>query len=456
MNTGSHLERQTDVVIVGAGLAGLTAAHKLHAAGVDVLVVEARDRVGGRTHTVQASDGTLIDLGGQWIGPGQDRLAALAEEVGSATFLTHDVGNNIEYHQDERSVYAGAIPMGDPLATMELVERMLNLNTMAYEVPLEAPWTAPQAVAWDGQTVQSWIEQNISAPRAQALVTLAVRSIFCVEPRDLSLLHFLFYIHSAGSLNNLVGVTRGAQESHFHEGAQSVSNKVAAALGERVVLNTPIHTVSQDAQGVRVVADALAISAKRTILAIPPVLAGRLRYQPAMPALRDQLTQHMPMGTVIKVQCLYPTPFWRDAGFSGQMTNNEGMVSITFDNSPASGTPGVLLGFVEGEAARIWGERDPAERQEAVITYLVDYFGARAAQPFDYLEKYWAAEEYSRGCYSGVMTPGSWTAYGKALREPVGRVHWAGTETATVWNGYMDGAVQSGERAAEEVLAALG
>jgi monoamine oxidase len=448
-------ERKADVVVVGAGLAGLTAARKLHVAGVDVLVVEARDRVGGRTHTIQARDGTPIDVGGQWIGPGQDRLATLAAEVGAATFLTHDTGNNIEFYQGELSVYSGAIPMGDPEATMEVVERMLNLNMMAYEVPLEAPWTAPQAAVWDAQTVATWIEHHITSPRAQALMELAVRSIFCVEPRELSLLHFLFYIHSAGDLNALVGVTNGAQERRFHEGAQSISIKMAAALGERVILNTPIHSIIQEQNAVRVVADTLAVTARRAVVAIPPVLAGRLRYQPGMPALRDHLTQRMPMGTVFKIHCLYSTPFWREEGLSGQVTNNDGLVSITFDNSPASGTPGVLLGFVEGEAARIWGERDVSERQKAVLACLAGYFGERAAHPMEYIEKYWATEEYSRGCYSGTMPPGVWTSFGKALREPVGRLHWAGTETATTWNGYMDGAVQSGERAAAEVLQAL-
>ncbi len=448
-------ERRARVVIVGAGLAGLSAARQLHAQGVDVLVIEARDRVGGRTSSLPASDGTLIDVGGQWIGPGQERIAALAQAVGATTFPTHDTGNNIAFHAGERHTYSGAIPMYDSAATMELVEHMLSLNMMSYEVPLEAPWTAPEAATWDAQTVETWLDHNITSPRARDLLALGVRSIFCVEPGDLSLLHFLFYVHSAGNLHTLISVTRGAQEQRFHDGAQSVANKVAAALGDRVILHAPIHSVTQDEHGVRVIGDTLAVTAERAIIALPPALAGRLRYQPAMPALRDHLTQSMPMGSVIKIQCLYPTPFWRDEGWSGQVTNNDAPVSITFDNTPADGSPGVLLGFVEGKEARIWGERSLEERREAVIACLVDYFGEQAAQPYDYVEKYWAADEYARGCYAGYMPPGVWTAYGRALREPVGRMHWAGTETATVWNGYMDGAVQSGERAAAEVFQAL-
>lgn len=454
--TNAPAERAADVVIVGAGLAGLTAARRLVAQGVDVLVVEARDRVGGRTYTRPAKDGTLLDLGGQWVGPMQSQILALAQEVGSTIFPMYNTGNNIQQVRGERHTYSGAIPMADPMATMEAVEQMLNLSTMAQVVPLEAPWDAPLVAEWDAQTVETWMQANVTEPGAQALLTLAVRAVFSVEPRDLSLLHMLFYIHSAGNLNNLVGVTRAAQESRFHEGAQSVSNKVAQALGERVILNTPVRSVFQDDAGVRVVGETLSVRAQRAIIAIPPTLAGRLHYQPLLPALRDQMTQRMPMGTVIKVQCVYPTPFWRADGFSGQVTCDSAMVSITYDNSPESGAAGVLLGFVEGDEGRRWGDRDPAERRAAALHCFVDYFGPQAAEPIDYVEQIWSREEFSRGCYAGYFGPGGWTMYGKALREPIGRLHWAGTETATVWNGYMDGAVQSGYRAADEIVAALG
>ena len=316
------------------------------------------DRVGGRTYTRPASDGTLLDLGGQWIGPTQHRLAALAQELGITTFPTYVEGQNIEYRNGQRTLYAGAIPTHDPLAAMEAVEAMLELNLMANEVPLEAPWKAPQAAQWDAQTVASWMEANIPSAGTRDLLTLAVQAVFSAEPRDLSLLHFLFYVHSGGSLNELVSVTRGAQESRFHGGAQLISLKMAESLGERVLLNAPVHTVGQDEQGVRVESDPLTVTAQQAIIAIPPTLAGRLRYRPKLPALRDQLTQRVPMGTVIKVQCLYEQPFWRDVGLSGQVTSDDGLVRITFDNSPASGSTGVLLGFIEGDEGRIWGSRE--------------------------------------------------------------------------------------------------
>ena len=449
-------ERRTEVAIVGAGIAGLTTARRLADAGVDVLVLEARDRVGGRVYTRPAGDGTLLDLGAQWIGPTQQHLAQLAAELGIATFKTYDSGNNVEYRQGQRTTYSGPIPTADPLASADIIEAMLNLTTMSTQVPLDAPWRASQAATWDAQTAGTWIETNVTSEGARNLLTLAVQAVFSAEPHDLSLLHVLFYIHSAGGLMDLLGVTAGAQESRFVGGAQQIPIKLAEALGERVVLGVPIWRVAQDATSVRLEGESLAVRADRVVITIPPALAGRLRYSPQLPGLRDQLTQRMPMGTVIKVHSIYDTPFWREAGLTGQASSDSGALRITFDNSPEDGSRGALLGFIEGDEGRYWGQRSPEERRTAVLDCLVNYFGEAAGHPNEYVEQSWVEEEYTRGCYAGYMPPGVWTAYGEALRTPVGRLHWAGTETATVWNGYMEGALLSGERAAAEVLTALG
>ncbi len=448
--------RRTEVIVVGAGFAGLAAARALVAAGVDVIVLEARDRVGGRVWTRPAADGTPLDLGAQWIGPTQRRLAALADELCIATFKTHDTGDNIQYHRGERLRYSGAIPTHDPLVSADVVEALLALNIMAGSVPLDAPWTAPDAADWDTQTFETWLRASVASEGARELVRLAINAVFSVEPRDVSLLHVLFYIHSAGGLVDLIGVTGGAQESRFVGGAQPIANRMAEALGERVILNAPVHTIAQDERGVRVEAGGGALTAERAILALPPTLAGRLRYRPALPGYRDQLTQRVPMGSVIKIQCIYDTPFWRDDGLSGQATSDTGAARITFDNSPSGGAPGVLLTFVEGDEGRYWSRQPVAARRAAVLGSLARYFGERAGQPREYIEQSWAEEEYTRGCYAGFLPPGVWTAYGEALRAPSGRLHWAGTETATVWNGYMEGALQSGERAAAEAVAAMG
>ena len=448
-------ERTADVVIVGAGLAGLAAARSLVAAGVRPLVLEARDRVGGRTWTVRSEAGIAIDLGGQWIGPSQRRMAALVRELGLTTYKTFDTGLNVQYRQGERTTYSGAIPSGDPLVTGDVIEAMLTLNEMASAVPLERPWAAADAGEWDSQTLATWMEANVASAGARALLTLGIEAVFSAEPRDLSLLHVLFYIHSAGGMMDLLAVTGGAQESRFHEGAQSVAIAMALALGDRVALGAPVRAVSQDERGVRLHAEGVTARARRAIIAVPPTLAGRLRYEPALPGYRDQLTQRVPMGTVAKIQCVYPTAFWRADNLTGQASSDTGAVRVTFDNSPESGEPGVLLGFVEGDEGRAWGRLEASARRAAVLLSLERYFGERAAQPIEYFEQSWAEEEYTRGCYAGYMPPGVWTTFGEALRAPVGRIHWAGTETATEWNGYMDGAIQSGERAATEVIDAL-
>jgi monoamine oxidase len=452
--TGS--ERRTEVAIVGAGIAGLMAARRLADAGVDVLVLEARERVGGRIYTRPGRDGTLLDLGAQWIGPTQRHLTQLATELGVATFKTYDTGNNVEYRKGQHTTYSGPIPTADPVASADIIEAMLNLTTMATQVPLDAPWQAPDAAVWDTQTAGTWIDMNVASDGARNLLTLAVQAVFSAEPHDLSLLHVLFYIHSAGGLIDLLGVTAGAQESRFVGGAQQVPIKLAEALGERVLLGVPIGRVTQDETSARLEGDAISVRADRAIITLPPALAGRLRYTPQLPGLRDQLTQRMPMGTVIKVHCIYDTPFWREAGLTGQASSDSGAVRITFDNSPEDGSRGVLLGFIEGDEGRSWGQRSAEERRAEVLACLVRYFGEAAGRPTDYVEQSWVEEEFTRGCYAGYMPPGVWTAYGEALRAPVGRLHWAGTETATVWNGYMEGALLSGERAAAEVLAALG
>ena len=163
----------------------------------------------------------------------------------------------------------------------------------------------------------------------------------------------------------------------------------------------------------------------------------------------------MPQGTVVKCFAVYDEPFWRRDGLTGQGASDAGPVRVTFDNSPPDGSPGVLLGFLEGDWARRLIRLPAWERRSLVLDTFRRLFGPRAGVPEHYLEKSWADEEYTRGCYGAAMTTGAWTAFGEALRAPVGPIHWAGAETATVWSGYMEGAVRSGESAATDALAAL-
>jgi monoamine oxidase len=463
---------EADVAIVGAGLAGLVAARRLEAAGLRPLVLEARERVGGRVLNEEIGEGKVVEVGGQWIGPGQERIAALAAELGVGTFPTHDEGRHLLEIGGRRTSYAGALTDArvellrdlsravSPLALADLELARARLDRMARQVPLEEPWSAPKARRWDEQTFASWLRRNTRTAAARTLLELATEAVWAAEPADVSLLHVLFYAHSGGGFNRLLGTGGGAQQDRFHGGSQRLPLLLAERLGsERLRLGAPVRRIEHDG-GVVLHADggsngSLTVRAKRAIVAVPPTLAGRIAYDPPLPALRDQLTQRMPQGTVIKTMAIYEKPFWRADGLSGQAATDVGPARVVFDNSPPDGSPGVLLGFLEGRLAREWGARPAAERQEAILAGHARLFGERAAHPERFVERVWADEEWTRGCYGCLMTTGGWTEYGRALRAPIGRLHWAGAETATVWNGYMDGAVQSGERACEEVVNAL-
>lgn len=448
---------EADVAIVGAGLAGLTAARRLVDAGVEPVVVEARDRVGGRTLNHDIGDGKVVEVGGQWVGPTQRRVLTLAQELGVDTFPTHDDGDNVIEWRGDLKRYRGAIPRINPAILADVAQAQVRLDRMARRVPLEAPWEADRARRWDAQTFATWLHRNVATAGARTLLELAVEAVLAQAPADLSLLHVLFYTHSGGGFDSLIGTSGGAQQDRFVGGSQLVALRVAEALGsERIALATPVRRIAHGADGVTVAGDGVELRARRAIVALPPALAGRIAYDPPLPGYRDQLTQRMAQGSVIKCMAIYAEPFWRAEGLTGQATSDIGPVRVTFDNSPPDGAPGVLLGFLEGPQARALGRRTPAERRDAVVGCFTRLFGPRAASPDAYVERVWADEEWTRGCYGCAMPTGAWTEFGPALRARVGPLHWAGAETATVWSGYMDGAVSSGERAAADIIAALG
>jgi monoamine oxidase len=449
-----------DVVVVGAGLAGLTAARELHNAGRSVIVLEARNRVGGRCLSRSLGPGAsdVANLGATWIGPTQHKIQALMAELGIGKFPTYSTGKLLWYENGKATPYTGTVPPANPVAVLQVGELTIpQLDRMANTVPLDAPWAAPNAVEWDSMTVDTWTKQNVNTFDGQKLIALAVEAVLSVEPRDVSLLYFLFYVHAAGGVNPLVANAGdgGAQDFRVTRGTQRISIKIAHQLGKRVFLRRPVRRIDHGPRGATVHSDSLSVKCKEVIVAIPPNLAGRIEYSPGVPALRDQLTQRAPVGSLIKTIAVYDTPFWREQGFNGQVTSDQGPVKVMFDACPASGTPGVLLGFVDGDDARQLSDLSARQRASAALQSYVRYFGRQAGHPRRYFDHVWDREIYTGGCPVGITPPGVLTEYGPALREPVGRIHWAGTETATVWTGYMDGAVQSGQRAASEVLAAL-
>jgi monoamine oxidase len=448
------------VIVVGAGLAGLSAARALTAAGRDVVVLEGRDRVGGRTEGGHLAEGTPIELGGQWIGPTQDRMYALVEELGLSWFRTYnDEGRlllDLGGRQSRMASHRGAMPRVGPFALADLAQGLARFTRLANRIDLTEPWASPDAERLDGQTFETWVRRNLRTATGRAYFHLACEAVFAAETSDLSLLHALFYSRSGTDFETLISTDRGAQQDRIVGGSIRIAETMAEQLGDRIRLGAVVRRIEQDDDGVRVVVDGgEVVTGSQVVVTLPPTLAGRLQYAPALPSWRDQLTQRLPAGSVIKVYAAYEEPFWRADGLNGQVASDRGPVKVTFDNSPPSGAPGVLMGFLEGNEARTWARRSLTDRREAVLGSFARYFGPKALEATEYVERDWMAEELTRGCYGAHFTPGVWTAYGHALRAPVGRIHWAGAECSPVWNGYMEGAVRSGESVAAALVTEL-
>jgi monoamine oxidase len=453
--------KRADVVVVGAGFSGLAAARRIAAKGRSVIVLEARERVGGRTANATIAGGRAIaEVGGEYVGPTQDRILALAKAVGVATFPVYNEGNNVQIVAGERSFYPAAtgLPLDPDLQYALSV--LLRLDALGKQVGVAAPWKHPKARAYDRQTLADWLEPQLRTQKSRDVIDAICESIWGADPGDLSLLYVLLYTAAAGdakhpgSFARLISTPGGAQEQRIVGGSVVVAEKVAAALGSRVLLGAPVRRISQTADGVTVTADGVTVHAKQAIVAVPPILAARIHFAPGLPAGKKALLKAMVPGSLTKVEAVYPTPFWREGGLSGQGVSDVGLARVPFDNSPPDGAVGVFFSFIGGKQHAAWAGMAPEARRAVVLEDFVRFTGdERARTPDEYVEKDWVTEEWTRGCPVGHFAPGTMPKYGAWLRRPVGRVHFAGTETADYWLGYMDGAVRAGERAAREALA---
>jgi monoamine oxidase len=440
-----------DVVVVGAGIAGLTAARALVRAGRSVRVLEARDRVGGRTASIHLA-GARFDVGGQWLAPQQRRMQALAAEYRIGLFPTFHAGRKILDIGGMQSTYAGAIP-SLPIASLldlEVARRVMDRRRAWLDA--EAPQETREAAALDALSLATWRRRWMRTARTRAVFDAAVRVVFGAEPAEISALYFLAYARAGGGFLRLVEVENAAQEQRFVDGAQSVSLAIARELGDAVQLASPVHAIEWDAAGSTVHTARGAWRARHVVCALAPALLRTIRFAPALPPAKDQLVQRMPMGATLKCLALYARPFWRDAGLSGEVVS-DGDISVTYDNTSADGRVAALVAFIVGAAARRLALRPADARRRFVIDTLARWFGPAAAAPTAYEEKDWSADPWSGGCPVGVFPAGALTSSPAALRDPVGPLHFAGTETATEWTGYMEGAAQSGERVAEEIAA---
>ena len=443
----------SDVIIIGAGLSGLMAARTLHRAGKSVAVLEARNRLGGRLLSEPVS-GSTLDLGGQWVGPTQTYANALCQELGIATYKSFHTGRKVLELDGKIRTYKGDIPSLSPLALIELQRAITRVERLVRQVPAATAFEHENAEAWDTRSVGEWARKTVWNRKARQVLDAAIRVIFGVDADELPVLHLLMYANAGGGMMKLCEIDDAAQESRLVGGTQQLAHGLAEALGDRVYLSHPAQAIRQTEDRLTVITENTDFSAQRVIVAIPPALVSRIHFTPGLPTAREQLNQRMPMGATIKCHALYDRPFWRDAGWSGEVVGDGQPITVAFDNTDQGGKA-ALVAFIVGQPARRWAQETMDARREAVLSALVRYFGPEAGSPMKYIDKDWGAEPWTGGCPIGVPTLGTLSTYGHALRAPVGRIHWAGTETATQWMGYMDGALQAGERAAKEVLGAL-
>ena len=445
---------QVDVVVIGAGASGCMAAREIVKAGHSVVLLEANDRIGGRLMAGTIA-GQAIDLGGQWVGPQQTYALKIAEELGMTKFPMHLDGDGIGIVQGKEYRFkTNSLPMPGE-ALFEVGMLVARMNSEARTVSTASPWTAEKAHEWDAITVDTWLRDNVKHPAAKEIMHFIIEAVASVEPSQISYLQWLFYVKSGESMEILTGTRGGAQQDLYVEGFHQIPIRLAAALGDRVVQGSPVRAIAQDDSGVTVTADKGVWRAQRVVVAIPPTMSSRIDYSPLLPYKRRGLEQRMPMGTVIKCFLAYETPFWREAGLSGEAYNPKADFALFYDATAPGNQHGVLSGFFDGGPAQAWADRTEAERRERVIADVSTLLGKKAKDPIDYVEQNWPREPWSIGGYTSIPGPGTLTHFGEALREPVGRIHWAGTETAEHWSGYVEGALRAGERAAQEVTARL-
>lgn len=444
---------RTDVCVVGAGFAGLAAARYLIGKQRDVVVLEARDRVGGRVWNRQMSDGTVVSVGGTWIGKGQTRMVELCKELGLDTYPQYDKGETLLRLHGTSRRYSGLIPKIDLFSLATLGLAFKRLDWMVNDLPLETPWTKGNAAALDARTLGGWLDSwcNVPTATARLLLRTTMTTFFCTDPAEVSVLGALVLAKGGGSFEYYANASF-TETTLIDGGAPELARRMGEQLGTALHTSTPVRKITQTRDYVEVVSDALSVRARRVIVATPPALAGRIEYDPPLPPAHGHLLRRMNAGAIIKGICVYKEPFWRKQGLTGETVGPETAIPVSIDQTPRSGSPGVLTSFAVGARAIEMAGFDAETRKRVWLDALAERLGPEARSPVSYLETDWSAEEWSAGGMLSHFAPGVLTTFGHVLHQPAGRIHWAGTERATLMHGLMEGAVRSGEHAAEDVI----
>lgn len=463
-------DRIFDVIIVGGGFAGLSAARELIQSGKKILVLEARERVGGRCWTVKPGLGGWVDNGAQWAGKTHTNILKLAKELGVDTYTGYPVSGKTIFHFKGKQYQ---LPAGENremwTVYLEFFEKHYihdfhnfiaaeqELNYLASQVPSDMPWSASYAKEWDSMTVQSWMDKNelFRGDGSRFLMRIFCLAYFASEPRDISFLHLLLYISSGGGTENL----QDTVQNRFVGGTQAIVEKLAERVGfEHIRLSCPVREIDQSGKTLKVKTETSVHQAQKVIIAVPTPLISKIHFSPALPASRQQLIQRTPMGSSIKCHLVYKNAFW-EPEFSGIAASDSHAVSFVTNNTPSIGEPAILGCFIDTAKVREVHDQPEDEVKVLVNQAIKSIFHTENTQVPDADQIFianWNAEVWSAGCYSAVFGPGGWTGFGKNIRQPIGHIHWASTETAAAKYAYMDGAISSGERAAIEVTTSLG
>lgn len=438
--------QEVDVVIIGAGFAGLAAAFELKKQNISFVVLEARKRPGGRVYSIKTDDGVTIDLGAQWIEEGHHRLKRLLSLFKLKTVSTYKKGKAI-YNINGKKTVSKKPPLSAS-GFLDIFQTTRKLNKISKQIDLNSPWCSLEAKKYDGQTMEQFLKESMYTSRGYSYYKFLLEEMLCTNLHEVSALDVLWCIKSAGTVQNF----RNAEATWIKEGVGTLALKMANALGSKVLYDHPVTGITYGKNSATIdTKKGVGWNAKRVILTAPPNLQIKIHFDPPLPSMRAQLLEHSGMPSVTKIILVYEEPFWRKKGLSGVIQSDTGVVRETVDSSPLDGKRGVLTVLVTGNTARTL--KVPSEE---IPQALVPLLGEEAASPLQVYFENWSEQQWSRGGYGVHYAPGVITNYGSALIKPIDCLHFAGTETATEWRLFMEGALQSGERAAKEVVAFLG